>query len=933
MSNFKQSLGRWLSGKSLALGEIAKFGKWSLLRMASPARLLVTLVVIFGLATIPWMQRALAPWGWLWVTGVVTVAVTFIVVLLVSYLRLRWSEHSEELGHQFANRLIDIDRRFSIRSGEIDRQLAERQVDQSQLGARIEAQIIALGGRLEGLVNERVESARRESIKQLQGSHALVLDRVANEISNSHVLIDQVAAAQADAAAAATDLEARIRSRDAQAKVNLEELAREQKTIASALDDIGTQLRKDVEDSRGSIERTVDEISHRLAATAALVEDRLAILAGQRDVDADMIAILEARLARETNRAHERMEDFAAGQSQTLQDLGRLQARLTGEARQAHVRLTELAASQSDTHKSLSELAEQVSDGLAQTQRRLAESSEEAVAAIHSLGELNGRFAVVESRLDKAETAQSTLEGSVSNLEQAGGALETHVAELREVLNARLGPEFEERLEAWRVRLDNEISDAVQRGRTEDGLANQERETALRAELKTLHDLLANLGRSAEERQSKLDASLGELRTEFDAQSTGAASREAELGDLVARTVDAKLLAAAGDQVTISLVDQRVGMAVEGLARRSDIDEKVSAAVNALASKSDFSEQVNQALDLAKQAHAATKALAGSVAKSDDLKSLAEDLKATQKGAASSAAAIRKLSDSNATVARPFDRMLSGEMLDRFEQHWLKTFGLNMSRTALAYMAHKICQLEDKGLGRIAAPIETVVMRQLALRSLQSRSKLEVLEIGALFGLSASVLYNFQGARSSGMFLTLMDPLEGYYEAGSIDPVTGIEVSEAVLFKNLEDLDVPRGDYRLIKELSSSPSAIKAASDRLYDYVLIDGDHSTGGVAADFENYGPLVKPGGLIIFDDYGSNHWPGIKPYVDETVRTDPDWIWIGADYRTAVIAKRADAVTAKIVEAEVVKRQAPRRAKPVAAARTRRPSPKSSASKSEG
>jgi hypothetical protein len=35
----------------------------------------------------------------------------------------------------------------------------------------------------------------------------------------------------------------------------------------------------------------------------------------------------------------------------------------------------------------------------------------------------------------------------------------------------------------------------------------------------------------------------------------------------------------------------------------------------------------------------------------------------------------------------------------------------------------------------------------------------------------------------------------------------------------------------------------------------LDGNHDEAAVAEDFALWGPLVKPGGWIIFDDY---HWP---------------------------------------------------------------------------
>jgi predicted O-methyltransferase YrrM len=42
------------------------------------------------------------------------------------------------------------------------------------------------------------------------------------------------------------------------------------------------------------------------------------------------------------------------------------------------------------------------------------------------------------------------------------------------------------------------------------------------------------------------------------------------------------------------------------------------------------------------------------------------------------------------------------------------------------------------------------------------------------------------------------------------------------------------------------------------DLLFLDGDHSYDGVRADFENYAPLVRPGGLIAFHDVESTNHP---------------------------------------------------------------------------
>jgi predicted O-methyltransferase YrrM len=58
----------------------------------------------------------------------------------------------------------------------------------------------------------------------------------------------------------------------------------------------------------------------------------------------------------------------------------------------------------------------------------------------------------------------------------------------------------------------------------------------------------------------------------------------------------------------------------------------------------------------------------------------------------------------------------------------------------------------------------------------------------------------------------------------------------------------------------------KLVGDRDVDFLFIDGDHSYDGVKRDFEMYGSLVKPGGLIAFHgiDYGRvvrRFWDEIK------------------------------------------------------------------------
>lgn len=51
--------------------------------------------------------------------------------------------------------------------------------------------------------------------------------------------------------------------------------------------------------------------------------------------------------------------------------------------------------------------------------------------------------------------------------------------------------------------------------------------------------------------------------------------------------------------------------------------------------------------------------------------------------------------------------------------------------------------------------------------------------------------------------------------------------------------------------------------------LYIDGDHSRKAVFADYRAWRPYLAPGALVIFDDYGVSHNPGVAPAVHDLVK----------------------------------------------------------------
>jgi len=63
----------------------------------------------------------------------------------------------------------------------------------------------------------------------------------------------------------------------------------------------------------------------------------------------------------------------------------------------------------------------------------------------------------------------------------------------------------------------------------------------------------------------------------------------------------------------------------------------------------------------------------------------------------------------------------------------------------------------------------------------------------------------------------------------------------------------PTQTQTLIRADSHDPQTVRSVDGlrASVDLLFLDGDHSYEGVRSDFENYAPLVRPGGLIAFHD----------------------------------------------------------------------------------
>ena len=97
---------------------------------------------------------------------------------------------------------------------------------------------------------------------------------------------------------------------------------------------------------------------------------------------------------------------------------------------------------------------------------------------------------------------------------------------------------------------------------------------------------------------------------------------------------------------------------------------------------------------------------------------------------------------------------------------------------------------------------------------------------------------------------------------------------------------------QVIFKLSFSTIAKTIEEIRQYSLLtlFIDGDHTYEGVKADWDNYNDLVIPSGFVIFDNYSSPAWPGVKRFVDELIFSLPKdkWIIVGKIAETFILQR---------------------------------------------
>ncbi|MFJ9207074.1 hypothetical protein CU044_3341 [Streptomyces sp. L-9-10] len=179
-----------------------------------------------------------------------------------------------------------------------------------------------------------------------------------------------------------------------------------------------------------------------------------------------------------------------------------------------------------------------------------------------------------------------------------------------------------------------------------------------------------------------------------------------------------------------------------------------------------------------------------------------------------------------------------------------------------------VIALEALAVGRLAGSTSNVCGK-LATVPLLAPPNGDVLEIGTLYGLFSATMTRMLHRAGTEARLTIVDPLVGsQLQPGakqSAEP-TGTPVRLDVVRANLALGGRAGEEARIQQGFSGDPEVRAAVSDREYGVIVVDGDHSAEGVRADLEWVEEIVAPGGIVVLDDYGDGHWPGVQEATDK-------------------------------------------------------------------
>lgn len=245
-------------------------------------------------------------------------------------------------------------------------------------------------------------------------------------------------------------------------------------------------------------------------------------------------------------------------------------------------------------------------------------------------------------------------------------------------------------------------------------------------------------------------------------------------------------------------------------------------------------------------------------------------------------------------TGRGASRLPSAPHLNRTIAELAETTGRDRdaAERTVAQAFRLLIAMEALGVGRIAGGTMNIVGKLSAVPLLDPPNE-EILEIGTLYGMFGAALIRMMERAGRAPNLTIVDPLAGtQLQPGATmgTDASGTPVNGAAVRTNLALVGAAGAAARIQQGFSEDPEVRALVSDRSYGVIIVDGDHSAAGVAADLEWAEQIVAPGGIVVLDDFGHPKWPGIKEAFEKHMATETRFTFLGQVAHSGYLRARA-------------------------------------------
>ncbi len=212
--------------------------------------------------------------------------------------------------------------------------------------------------------------------------------------------------------------------------------------------------------------------------------------------------------------------------------------------------------------------------------------------------------------------------------------------------------------------------------------------------------------------------------------------------------------------------------------------------------------------------------------------------------------------------ARRSTRLLDPVVFRRLVGEIAEATGRDDARPRTVQAYRMLVELELRGVGRIAGGPGNI-LGKLTTTPMLNPPNANLLEIGTLYGLFVGGLARQLDRNGTPAQVTIVDPLVSVQlQDGALKPdSSGSPVTEDVVRANLRLAGLPEDRVELIVGFSTDPAVQAQLLDNHYGVIVLDGDHSEEGVAADLKLAERIAAPGAVVVMDDHGDHNWPGVE------------------------------------------------------------------------